>query len=82
MSGGPYTLTIVSVNGAEYPSAGTFASTEEAQRYIPRSFRGLSSYWRVWIWQGGHRVVKCTRSGPGNTGERWVFEPVPDGEGG
>jgi hypothetical protein len=76
----PYTLAIVSVNGAEYPSAGQFASIEEAEKYIPRSFRGLGAYWRVWIWQGGQRVVRCTRAGPGGTGERWEFEPAPGAE--
>jgi hypothetical protein len=74
-----YTLTIVSVNGGEYPSSGTFATVEDAQKYIPRSFRGLSCYWRVWIRDSnGNRVVMCTRAGPKGTGERWVFKPYTE----
>jgi hypothetical protein len=74
-----FTLTVASVNGAEYPAQGTFETMADAQRYVRSSFRGLSSYWRVWICDSadhGRRVVTGTRAGRGGTGERWIFEPA------
>lgn len=64
----------VSVNGGESPERREFSTLDEIKAYVPREYRGLSSYWQVRVVDAsGATVARGFRAGPNGTGERWTW---------
>lgn len=82
-----FTVTCVSVRCAvnpatgevfEDPVGGPFGSIAEAQQAVREALNGLSSYWRVYLYDAeGTRAMRGTRSDVGGgtaNGKRWIWE--------
>lgn len=73
-----FRIVAVSVNGGESRTGPEFITPTDAQNYVVREFRSVTSYWQVWIENSdGERVWRGYRNGYNGTGELWVWELVP-----
>lgn len=87
-----FTVTCISVRCAVNPETGKvyedpanhgkpFGSITEAQQYVREALNGLSSTWRVYLYDAeGTRAMRGTRSdveGGTANGKRWIWEATP-----